>query len=172
VYHASAGFFLKKTLAGIFFTLIGIGFFAALLGDSTLAVLPWCTNGSTSVTSNQFDLIRAVDFGLALVVLLGGLWQSRNLFTLSRLREQMLVLTPDGFVVNITEPTAYAFATMQTISARWNKDKVTFTLQEGQPARTRGIEVDNRFGNTKQIANDVLAMRNAWKQAHGQMQPS
>ncbi|HEY7340030.1 MAG TPA: hypothetical protein VH591_04060 [Ktedonobacterales bacterium] len=165
VFHANAGFFLKKTLGGIFFALIGVVSFIALLADPSMAYVPWCTTGSTEVDSGQFALARALDFAIALALLIGGLWQARNLAQLSRLQEQILVLTPDGFVVNVTEPIPHAFAEMLSISARWEKSKATFSIQQGQPVRKVSLELDNRFGNTRQIATAVVAAYNTWKKA-------
>jgi hypothetical protein len=116
-------------------------------------------------------IARTVDFGVIVLFLVVGLWiGGTSAAHLTSLQNEVLVLMPQGFVIDTKTPVAYSYAAMRSLSARNSRGVVTFTITDAAARRQR-LRLDGRFGNAGQLAGQILTMRNTFLRAQAGAQP-
>lgn len=167
VYHGRVGWLVRQLLGGLFILLLGFSAAVYLMLNPHIAVVPGTPGDHTTIETGQIALWRGIDFVvLGFILLIGFVLSVGSASQLPNIREQALVLMPDGFVLTLKKPTAYAYGAMQALSARNRRGVIQFNITPGGNARRRLVALDGRFGNAKQIATQILMARNEWQRAH------
>ena len=167
VFRARVGYHVQQILGGVFFLLLGFVGVLYLLVNPHVAIVPGYGSSDTPLDSGPFAAARTFDFVVLAIVLLVSLGLSAFAASqLATVRNQMLVLMPEGFVINARKPMAYAFSGMQAMTARNNRGTITFNVTPVGGGRGQTFRLDSRFGNAKQIATQMLAVRGEWQRIH------
>lgn len=167
VLRARAGFFVGFIILGIVLTAIGVLVAVVLVRNPNhvFVLTSVADTGPDTLDPEAFARWRVADMvGVALFAAIGLITAVRYSFDLLRRKQFFLAILPEGIVVNARGTKTYTFATIQGIKASANRTQATlnFTMQPGiNPARSR-LVLDGRFGNTRSIANQILA---AWNRA-------
>jgi hypothetical protein len=171
VYRARSGYFVQQVVVGLFVLALGVGGTLYLVANPLIAIVPGSGGNSQTLDPGPFMIARTVDFGIIALILLAGLWVVVvSVAHLTRLRDEVLVLMPQGLVIDTKTPVAYSFAAMRSLSARNYRGVVTFTITDSTERRLR-VRLDGRFGNARQLAGQILAMRNAYLRTQAGAQP-
>jgi hypothetical protein len=167
VYRGRVGWLVRQMLGGVLMLLLSfIGVMYLLLNPYT-AVVPGTPGDHTTIETGQIAMWRGIDFVvLGFILLIGFVLSVGSASQLPNIREQVLVLMPDGFVLTLKKPTAYAYGAMQALSAQNRRGVIQFNITPGGNARRRLVALDGRFGNAKQIATQILMARNEWQRVH------
>ena len=170
VYRGRVAFHVRQLLGGLLILLLGfVGVMYLLLNPDTV-IVPGSGQGS-ALDTGPFAVARIGDFVVLAVVLVVGLWLCVSSSSqLTTVRDQALVLLPEGFVIGAKKPTAYAYAAMQAIAARNNRGTITFSVTPVGGDRRQTFRLDSRFGDAKHIATQILAARTAWQRANSAAQ--
>lgn len=171
VYRGRAAFHVRQMLGGLLILLLGfVGVMYLLLNPNTV-IVPGSGQDSP-IDPGPFAVARVGDFVVLAVVLAVGLWLCASSSSqLTTVRDQALVLMPEGFVVGARKSTAYAYAAMQSIAARNNRGTITFSITPVDSGQRQLFRLDSRFGDARQIATQILAARTAWQRANSEAQP-
>lgn len=171
VFHGRVAYHVRQIIGGV--VILALGFIGVmyLLLNPHIAVVPGAGSGSTPLDEGPFTVARTVDFVVLAVFLLLGLGVSAlSASRLTTARDQALVLMPEGFVLSVKNPVAYAYANMQAIAARNNNGTITFSITPIGGGRNQVFRLDGRFGKPKPIATAILAARAEWQRANGSPQ--
>lgn len=168
VYHGRVGWQVQQLLVGLVILLLGFAGTIYLLLNTSIAIVPGTPGETTTVDATNLSAGRAVDFVVLAIFLALGLGLSVVASSrLTTIRDQVLVLMPDGFIINTKKPIAYSYAGMQAMSARNNRGTITFNITAAGNSRRQPLRLDGRFGNAKQLATQILVARNEWQRTHG-----
>jgi len=170
VYRARSGYFVQQIVLGLVLFALGVAGTVFLLANPFTAFGPGY-GGSETVDPSTFMIFRTVDFAIIVLFLLVGQWVGgTSMVHLSRLRDEVVVLMPQGFVIGTKTPVAYHYAAIRSLSARNYRGVVTFTITD-PTARRQRLRLDGRFGNAGQLAGQILTMRNTYLRAQTGSQP-
>jgi hypothetical protein len=159
VWRAKSSYFVQIAAVGAILLLIGVGATVFYLArpDHVLVL----QGAGSTLSDSALALWRTIDFVVfALVILIGLLMGIKGLLDMPKAQHQFLVLTPEGFVKVADKTLLYPFANIQQMKAVNNRGTITFTMQlrNGNTAR---MLLDGRFGNTKEIAQQIMTARTA-----------
>jgi hypothetical protein len=170
VYRGRVAFHVRQLLGGLLILLLGfVGVMYLLLNPDTV-IVPGSGQSGT-LDTGPFAIARIGDFVVLAVVQVVGLGLCVSSSSqLTTVRDQALVLLPEGFVIGAKKPTAYAFAAMQAIAARNNRGTITFSVTPSGGDRRQTFRLNSRFGDAKHIATQILAARTAWQRANSAAQ--
>jgi len=170
VHRARSGYFVQQIILALVLLALGVGGTLYLLANPFTAFVPGY-GGSETLDPGSFAIARTVDFGVIVIFVAVGLWiGGTSLAHLSRARDEVLVLMPQGFVIDTKTPVAYSYGAMRGMSARNYRGVVTFTITDPTGRRQR-LRLDGRFGNASQLAGQVLTMRNTYLRTQAGAQP-
>lgn len=166
VLRARVGYHVRQILGGVFLLLLGFVGVLILLANPDSAYLPG-SGGNNVLDPGPFAAARTFDFVVLAIVLLVSLGLSAFAASqLATVRDQMLVLMPEGFVIYARKPMAYDFAGIQAMTARNNRGTITFNVTPVGGGRSQTFRLDGRFGNAKEIATRILSARGDWQRMH------
>jgi hypothetical protein len=172
VYRARSAYFRDQILLGVFILAIVAAGAIYLLANPLIAFVPGYDTGSETLDPGSFMTARTIDFvviGLLLVV--GLVYAVNAVRNLSRVQDQVLVLMPDGFLLGTNTPVVYPFATMQALTARSYRGTITLTITKSATRSIQRVRLDGRFGNARQLAGQIMSLRNAYLRAQVGAQP-
>lgn len=149
VYRARLSYLIQWPVFAIFLLLIGL-----------LVVIRTDANAST--------LTHIVAIVVVVAFTLSGLWLTWfGIMQLVNVRDQALVLMPDGFVINTRKPVAYAFAAIEAINVRRIRYGYAVVLTLVGNQQRQQLPLDGRFGNILHRVAQINAAQVAWRHAHG-----
>ena len=160
VYHGRSSFYVRQIVIGA----IVLAFAAAgaiyLVSHPFIAIVPGYTSDN-NVDPQMFTLDRAFDFIMVgLFALVGIAAVIRYLPEPGRAYQYVLVLMPEGFVLNTGKTAAYAYGTireMKLVRSRYTSSLKIYPWNTQKPVSVR---LDGRFGNPKQLNSTIYTM---WK---------
>lgn len=166
VLPAKQSHFLQSLFGGIFLAVIGLAAAGYLVLNPDFVV----GLGALVTMSSLFTFWRIVDFVFcAVAVAAAGVIMRDSISGMATHDQQMLVLTPEGFVMRkgttskLTSAVAYANVGVPSVVVQSGTTYLMMSRANGQgPLR---LEVDGRFGPPKQIAKRIIDAHQLYAQA-------
>jgi hypothetical protein len=159
VLPARRSFFMSSALIGVVFTLGAIAAAIYLLLSGTIFGI-----GVNDQTPNNVAFFWfIVDMVLVAAFAIGGIiFAIVRLRGLGSLNQQMLILMPEGFVMRRgTTPkdvTTVNFERVATMTPSVQSSAVVLVMQLAGSGQRAKVELDNRFGPAKKLANEIAGM--------------
>lgn len=157
VLRAKTSFFYQHAALGMLGLLIGAGVFLYLVLNPNTAF----ERGSDTTTASGISLWRNIDFVVLSVIALVSIYVLlKNLAESANADQQVLVIMPEGFVISTDKIQTYAFSNIHHIAITLNsRGAATIKLTPLSGSLVIHVHLDKRFGDTEQIAQNILAAR-------------
>jgi hypothetical protein len=158
VLRAKASFFYQQAGVGGLLLVVGAGGFLYLMSNPNMAIEPGV--GSGTDTASGIGLWRNIDFAILAVFALVGIYVLvKSLADSANASQQLLVLMPEGFVISTNKMQTYEYSTIRNIAITLNRGTASIKLTPVSGASAIRVQLDGRFGTTKQIAQNILTAR-------------
>lgn len=148
-----------------FYQSAALGFVVAILAVVAAAYLfvTGTVVGYAVVNGNTAGFWQIVDFVALLLFLVGGIaYGTQRLRALGSVEQQMLVITPEGFVMrtgaaekNVRQ---VSFSAVKALHTSIQNGTVYLVVQPMSGGKSVKVELDKRFGKPKTVATQIAGM--------------
>jgi len=167
----SSYFYRQAGLGAVVLALGAAGIVYLLANPDT--IYGYGLSDNVSISSGEFSFWRSADFVVVgLFALLGIATLIWRLAQSTNASQQLLVLMPEGFVMSTNKTQTYAFANLRSISVTVRNGTYYLNLLPASGASSVRLQIDGRFGNPKQVTQQIVAARDRFAAAKvGAQQP-
>lgn len=156
VLRANRSYFMQQVIIGVVLVIAAIAAAIYLLATGT--VVGYGVSDTTS--SNVLLVWLVIDMVVLLVIVITGIVMAvRHLGQMGSANQQMMVLTPDGFVRSLgagdKQTTTYEYSAIADMKLSVQSGSVYLLIRRRADGKQLKVQVDGRFGKPKQIAQEI-----------------
>ena len=156
VLRANRSYFVQQVVIGVVLVIAAIAGAVYLLATGTVVGY-----GLNDQTANNVLLVwLVIDMVVLLAVVIVGIVMAvRHLAQMGSASEQLLVLTPEGFVRRLgpgnNQTTTYDFSAIAGMKLTVQNGAVSLLIQRRADGKQLRVQLDGRFGKPKPIAQQI-----------------
>lgn len=171
VLHPKTSYLVRLAAIFAIMAIVVIGLGVAFLSQNSFVFVPGYSVGSLDPAA--FQIWRYIDeafLAILILILIGG--ASRYALELGTAPNQMLVLTPEGFLLKKRRAEQFvAYAGVTSITARASRyGDVTLNVKAVGGNAIYKVQLDGRYGNARALASQIIAAQRQY--AAGQRAPA
>lgn len=154
--RANRTYFYQSAVVGFVIAILAVAAAAYLFVTGTVV-------GYAVVNDSTAGFWQIVDVVVLLLFLVGGIaYAVQRLSSLGSVEQQMLVITPEGFVMR-TGPAEknvrqVSFSAVKALKTSIQSGTVYIVVQPMSSAKSVKVELDKRFGKPKAVATQIAGM--------------